>query len=137
MQFMLIIVEYNLGIERSLAVKTIGIGERLKNSRIKSGYSTRDIEKELGISNGYLSLLENGKRMPSLSTLDQLCQFYKVPISYILGEDVFQGLDEREKEILLDLLKSEERANLLWETRNLTPEEIQKILEVVKLVHSK
>ncbi len=118
-------------------MKTTGIGQRLKNVRLKCGYSTRDLEKELGISNGYLSLLENGKRMPSLSTLEQLCQFYKTPISYILGEDLFQGLDEKEKEILLDLLKSEERANLLWETRNLNPEDIQKILEVVKLVHSK
>ena len=116
-------------------MKTKEIGGRLKNIRRKEGYSTRDVEKKLGISNGYLSLLENNKRLPSLSTLEQLCDFYKAPISYILGEDLFLGLDEREKEILLDLLKSEERANLLWETRELTPDEIQKILEVVRLIH--
>ncbi len=112
------------------------IGIRLKKIRLKSGYSTRDLEKELDISNGYLSLLENGKRLPSLTTLEQLCKFYKVPISYILGEDLFQGLAEQEKEILLDLLKSEERSTLLWETRHLEADEIKKITEVVKLVPS-
>lgn len=117
-------------------MKSNEIGPRLKRARIKCGYSTRDLEKELGISNGYLSLLENGKRLPSLDTLGQLCRFYKIPISYILGEDLFQGLNEQEKEILLDLLRSEERANLLWETRHLKPEDIQKIIEVVKLVHT-
>lgn len=117
-------------------MKSTELGQRLKNARIKCGYSTRDLERELGISNGYLSLLENGKRLPSLDTLSQLCRFYKIPVSYILGEDLFQGLNEQEKEILLDLLRSEERANLLWETRNLKAEDIQKILEVVKLVGS-
>lgn len=115
-------------------MKALEIGQRLKNARVKCGYSTRDLEKELGISNGYLSLLENGKRLPSLETLDQLCRFYKVPVSYVLGEDLFQGLREQDKEILLDLLRSEERANLLWETRNMKSEDIQKILEVVKIV---
>lgn len=117
-------------------MKPIEIGQRLKTARLKAGYSTRDLEKELGISNGYLSLLENGKRMPSLHTLYQLCTFYKIPISYVLGEGLFQGLDEQEREVLLDLLKSEERTSLLWETRNMKPEEIRKILEVVRLVHS-
>ncbi len=115
----------------------IEIGTRLKKVRLKFQYSTRDLEKELGISNGYLSLLENGKRLPSLTTLGLLCTFYKIPISYVLGEDLFQGLDEQEKEILLDLLKSEERSTLLWETRHLADEEIQKIIEVIKLVPSK
>ena len=117
-------------------MKVNEIGQRLKSARQKCGYSTRVLEKELGISNGYLSLLENGKRLPSLDTLNQLCHFYNVPVSFILGEDLFLGLREQEKEILLDLLRSESRANLLWETRNLKESDIEKILEVVKLIQS-
>ena len=59
-------------------------GQYLKGLRDKSGLSLRDVEEKIGISNAYLSQLENGKRgLPSENVLRELARVYKVPFAEI------------------------------------------------------
>lgn len=51
--------------------------EILKAQRVKSGYTLREIEEQTGVSNAYLSMLENGKiKNPSFNVIMKLTEFY-------------------------------------------------------------
>lgn len=55
-------------------------GEFLQSARNKSGFSLRAVEEATGISNAYLSQLEQGKiKRPSPVILYKLSDVYKVP----------------------------------------------------------
>lgn len=43
-----------------------------------------EVAKKLGISNGYLSLLEHGKRKPSLDVVNKMSKLYGVTLEEIL-----------------------------------------------------
>lgn len=63
-------------------------GERIKKIRRLKGLTQTDIQKATGISSGNLSDIENGKVMPSSSTLISLSRELGVSIDWILtGED--------------------------------------------------
>lgn len=80
------------------------LGETLKECRDLTGLTLRRIEEATGISNAYLSQLENNKiRKPSASVLYKLACIYKVDIEVFLfaagiinerpeGNGVLQGL---------------------------------------------
>lgn len=62
------------------------IGDVLKFARESKGYTLRKVETETGISNAYLSQLENGKiTKPSLSVVLKLCSCYEITLSTVSG----------------------------------------------------
>jgi transcriptional regulator with XRE-family HTH domain len=62
-------------------------GIYLKGLREKRGLTIRQVEIQAGISNSYLSLLENGKRgIPKPSILKKLAPVYKAPYEELLKE---------------------------------------------------
>ena len=44
------------------------ISERIRNIRLAKGYSLDKLSVETGLSKGYLSLIENGEKNPTIST---------------------------------------------------------------------
>jgi transcriptional regulator with XRE-family HTH domain len=48
------------------------LGDNLKRLRTEKGLSQSDIADSLGVSRGFVSLIENGKRNPTLSTITRL-----------------------------------------------------------------
>lgn len=48
------------------------LGANLKRIRIKKDISQGDIARELDVSRGYISTIENGKTNPTLSTIARL-----------------------------------------------------------------
>jgi transcriptional regulator with XRE-family HTH domain len=55
------------------------LGDFLKASRSVKNLSLRDVEREIGISNAYLSQLESGKiRNPSPNVLHKLASIYDI-----------------------------------------------------------
>jgi len=59
---------------RTPQVFAVAFGRQLRQIRTRLGLSQRDLCERDGMSNGYLSDLENGKRGVSLYTLWQLSQ---------------------------------------------------------------
>ena len=57
------------------------VGKRLKDLRTERGYSLRLLAERSGLNINTLSLIENGKSSPSVSTLQQLSQALDVPIA--------------------------------------------------------
>jgi len=61
------------------------LGELLKESRHRAEMSLRDVERETGISNGYLSLMESDRvKGPSPRFLKQLADAYGVAYSLLM-----------------------------------------------------
>lgn len=57
----------------------IMIGNKFKVVRNAKGLTLREVEKQTGISNAYLSQLENGKiKHPSYNVVKNLCTFYGI-----------------------------------------------------------
>ena len=59
--------------------------ERLKELRIEKGVGQVDLAKAINVSNGIISLWENGLREPKLSNLIILAKHFEVSIDYLAG----------------------------------------------------
>ena len=57
------------------------VGKRLNDLRIKYGFSLRELAERSRLNVNTLSLIENGKSSPSVSTLQQLARALEVPIT--------------------------------------------------------
>jgi transcriptional regulator with XRE-family HTH domain len=103
--------------------KTITLGSALKKMREDMGLSLRAVEDSTGVSNAYLSQLENDKaKNPSANYLNKLAELYRMDFKNLLslagivenetsskksfGEYVFnnQNLTEEEEEELIQYL---------------------------------
>lgn len=60
-------------------------GEKLRILRKQKGYTTREVGSRIGVTNSYISKIENG-RIPSLTTLKKLCELYDVEIATLFGK---------------------------------------------------
>jgi transcriptional regulator with XRE-family HTH domain len=99
-------------------------GEFLKKRREELNLTLRDVQDKTGISNAYLSQIENGKVVqPTPSTLEKLAKCYDVPYHRLMdlaGHPIAEGsvkviqfktaqgveeLSEQEERELLDYLR--------------------------------
>lgn len=62
----------------------MNIGKALSLCRTQRGMSKSALANKAGLSVSYLSLLENSKRDPNLSTLEKICHALNVPSSVLL-----------------------------------------------------
>ena len=62
------------------------LGTKLRREREDIGLTQEALAKAVGLSSEFISLLELGKRMPSLDTLTTLANYFKKDASYFLKE---------------------------------------------------
>jgi transcriptional regulator with XRE-family HTH domain len=62
-------------------------GQRLRETRMKSGFSQSDLEEISGIPKARLSRYENGHVAPSIQTLERLARALQVSEASLLGDD--------------------------------------------------
>jgi|SRR5581483_11044353 len=68
-----------------MAEKKQPLGAFLKAARERRSLTLRAVEREVGVSNAYLSQLESGKiRQPSPVVLHKLAKLYEVPYAVVL-----------------------------------------------------
>jgi transcriptional regulator with XRE-family HTH domain len=104
------------------------IGEYIKQQRSTAKISLRQLSKLAGVSNPYLSQIERGLRKPSAEILQQIAKALRISaealyvqagileqregsgavIDAVLADE---GLNERQKQILLDVYESFRREN--------------------------
>jgi transcriptional regulator with XRE-family HTH domain len=105
--------------------KTVeGLGDYLREQRVSSRLSVRQLAEQAGVSNPYLSQIERGLRRPSAEVLQQLAKALRISAEQlylragivspddgvggsvelaVLGD---QALTERQKQTLLDVYAS-------------------------------
>lgn len=74
---------------------------RLALLRMKKGVSSRDMSLSIGQNPGYISNIECGKALPSMSVFFFICDYLNVSPSEFF--DLDNGNPEKVKELLLDL----------------------------------
>lgn len=99
------------------------VGERIKELRIKKGYSISELAKIAGVSKSYLSYIErNVQRNPSLQFLSKIAITLDTSIEYLLGDDSEEEhLDEEWVSLLRQAIED-----------GVSKDEFQKYLEFVK-----
>ncbi len=59
----------------------VSVGKRLREIRLEKGWTIRKLAKESGLAVNTLSLIENQKSSPSVSTLEQIAMALQIPVS--------------------------------------------------------
>ena len=59
---------------------------RLRDLRIKYGYSQKEVSEKIGVSPSIVSGYESGERTPSTQVLLSLAYFYGCSTDYLLGK---------------------------------------------------
>jgi transcriptional regulator with XRE-family HTH domain len=63
------------------------VGKRIRDERIKYGLSLNDLAQATELSVSFLSLLENGKTVPSLKVLDKLATYFSIHMAELFDEE--------------------------------------------------
>ena len=60
------------------------IGEQIRKIRKEKGLKQRNVAKELEVSQSYISLVENGKTIPTKRFVKLFCLQYKIRLDKLL-----------------------------------------------------
>jgi putative transcriptional regulator len=74
----------------------LALGKRLRELRAEQGFSQEAFADHCGLHRNAMSLIERGKRVPSLRTLVTLSQGFGMSLSELL-EDVDRGIAKKRK----------------------------------------
>ncbi len=90
---------------------------RLKEIRLRKGYTQKNVADYLQVSVNVYSRYELEKRQPSIDSLVKMADFFDVSIDYMLGVSDFplrvvrrEGLSDYEAELLIAAQESDRRA---------------------------
>lgn len=59
------------------------IGQTIKEQRKKRGVRQNVMAKEIGITQTYLSLIENERRKASIEVIETISAYFKMPVAYL------------------------------------------------------
>lgn len=107
------------------------LGTALKEARELISLTLRQVEEASGISNAYLSQLENDKiKKPSASVLYKLGSLYKIELNTLLS---LAGIIEKSTEAGKSD-SSEWEKRIAFYTEELSDDQKQKILEYIRFI---
>lgn len=108
------------------------LGSYLKSLRKSNNLTLKYIEDNLGISNAYLSQLENNKiKSPSIYVLTTLSNVYETPLAEILEESGIVKKPEQTQE------EAQLNSRIAFSTEKMSKEEKEEVLEYLKFLKSK
>lgn len=110
--------------------------KRIKKLRIDSGYTQEELGNLLNVTKVSICNYENGNRMPSIDTLIDISNLFKVDLDYLIGTDTYVVSDDVENyglrmateeiELIKELRKHKDLYNNLTSDMKRTIELIEK-----------
>lgn len=90
-----------------LSVNGVGkIGKAIVAIRNERHISQKELADKSKLASGYLSQIENDKKLPSLEALDSICQALNVPMYvFLLKAKIEEGINDPDQMIFLRQLK--------------------------------
>jgi transcriptional regulator with XRE-family HTH domain len=111
------------------------LGETLKRARSNINLTLRQVEESTGISNAYLSQLENDKiKKPSANILYKLSSVYKIELNELLSAS---GIIEKNNPNDKDSSTSEINQRFAFSAENLNPNQKEEVLQFIEFLKSK
>ena len=110
------------------------LGTTLKDARKNIGLTLRQVEDMIGISNAYLSQLENDKiKNPSVNILSKLSSLYKVSLKTILSNaNMINKKEVKEEEENLNFAQK-----IAFRAEHLTEQERNDVLRYLEFIKSR
>ncbi|MFP7327918.1 helix-turn-helix domain-containing protein [Bacillus subtilis] len=113
------------------------IGHAVKRLRTEKKKTVDEAAKEIGISQSYLSRIENNTQVPSLKVIEKIADYFNVHKSYLFfDEESLDSFPDPEKKLLaqksitVDDLK---KLNIVHENGSkITEEELQIVIQHLK-----
>ncbi|CAI6309770.1 helix-turn-helix transcriptional regulator [Bacillus subtilis] len=113
------------------------IGHAVKRLRTEKKKTVDEAAKEIGISQSYLSRIENNTQVPSLKVIEKIADYFNVHKSYLFfDEESLDSFTDPEKKLLaqqsitVDDLK---KLNIVHENGSkITEEELQIVIQHLK-----
>ena len=106
------------------------LGETLKEARDIAGFTLKQVEESTGISNAYLSQVENGKILkPSANVLHKLSKVYNIDLENLL---VAAGVIQETNAPKTNILNS-----VAFSADSLTKEEEQALMDYLRFLRFK
>jgi transcriptional regulator with XRE-family HTH domain len=105
------------------------ISKKIREIRTKNGHTLEELGEKLNLNPSNLSKIERGIRKPQIELVEQIANIYNVPLSYFFGETA--EAPEELKKLGAEWVAFAEE----MEDREITPEEIRAILEVLNKVN--
>ena len=85
----------------------MNLGKAIKLCRTQKGMNAKDLAGKLGVSNGYISFIETGQRLPSYTMLLGIANALNIPLPLLIflasDEHELNGIDHRLREKLSGL----------------------------------
>ncbi|SHF80334.1 Transcriptional regulator, contains XRE-family HTH domain [Caldanaerobius fijiensis DSM 17918] len=116
------------------------LGKYLKGLRKNLKLTTRKVQELSGVSDSYISQIENGVRKPSADTLRKLAPVYKVNVEELLKMAGYLPQDEPQydddnKPIDISFLL--QRDGVLFDGEPLTDEDKDDLIRIARIILSK
>lgn len=72
-------------------MEKVTIGKRIREERLKKGYTQQEVAEKASICVVYLSEIERGIKMPSINSFIQILEALEVSADYILRGELTSG----------------------------------------------
>ena len=89
------------------------VGRRIRELREQRGWAKGTLATRAGVAPGYIPVLENGEKCPTVETLDAICFAFGITLADFFTEkkeepliDRVSSLTEKQKQLLNDFLNS-------------------------------
>lgn len=110
------------------------LGQTLKKTREGVSLTLREVEESTGISNAYLSQLENDKiKKPSANVLYKLANVYKIKLDVLLKA---AGIINKTADELPQAVESQFEREIAFYKDKLSDEETKAVISFIKLLRS-
>lgn len=103
------------------------IGARIRDERLARSLSTDELAKLLGLSPGFIGLIEGGRRGATVYNLHRLAQVFDVPVSVFFPDESNEH-EKKSERSLIDV----RRAKLSSLVSDLDETEMSHIISAVK-----
>ncbi|WP_375179729.1 helix-turn-helix domain-containing protein [Enterococcus rotai] len=80
------------------------LGYKLKTLRTQKNYTQEELAKQLFVTRQTISKWENGKTVPDIQTLNKICDFYNIQLSFLLSEESSEKKESFHNEKLIKYL---------------------------------
>lgn len=104
-------------------------GRNLRRYIDQSGKLDKEVAEAVGVSTATMSEWLNGKKYPRINRIELLAQYFGIQKSDLIEENTEETEDRVSRTMLLP-----DEAKLLSITRKLTPEQKQRVLDMMLLM---
>ena len=113
------------------------IGKRVKEARIKKGYTQEELGSVIGVSKVSICGYESGTRTPTMNMFLKLSDALDVSVDYLLGKDIKAVCDSDEDYTVLVAKEDLEIIKELKEYRGLYNKMCDDPKRIIKLIDRK